>query len=83
MHLRITSIPAQAQEACEQTLDAAGALECVHASSGAAAPPAPYTAAAALKHACRFRIVSRTLQEVPRDASPSGAVCGLHRHRLG
>jgi hypothetical protein len=52
MPLRSTSLQAQAQDACEHTLDSAGALEFVNDSSGAAALPAPYNAAAELKHAC-------------------------------
>jgi hypothetical protein len=83
MHLRITSIHAQAQDACEHTLESVGALEFVNDSSGSAAPPAPYNAVAELKHACRFHTFSRTLQEVTSDASTYGAVCGLRRHRLG
>jgi hypothetical protein len=54
MHLRMTSIPAQAQDACEPPLESAGALAFVHDASGSAAPPAPDHAVAELKHACPF-----------------------------
>jgi hypothetical protein len=72
MHPRMTSIQAQAHDACEHTLESAGALEFVNDSSGSAAPPAPSNAVAERKHACPFYTGSHTLQEVTHDASTYG-----------
>jgi hypothetical protein len=72
MHLRITSIHAQAHDACSHTLESAGALAFVNDSSGSAAPPAPDHVVAELKHACPFYTFSHTLQEVTDDASTDG-----------
>ena len=60
MHPRLTSIHAQAHEACSPTLASAGALEFVNDSSGAAAPPAPDHAVAALQHAWPFDTCAHT-----------------------
>jgi hypothetical protein len=54
MHPRMTSIQAQAHDAGSHTRAAAGALAFVNDSSGAAAPPAPDNAVAALKGAWPF-----------------------------
>jgi hypothetical protein len=51
---RRTSLQAHAQDACEQTLDSAGALAFVNDASGSAALPAPDHAVAALTHAWPF-----------------------------
>jgi hypothetical protein len=72
MHLRITSIQAPAQDACEHTLESAGVLTFANDSSGSAAPPAPYNAVAERKLACPFSPLSHTLQEVTHDASTDG-----------
>ena len=58
MHPRRTSLHAQAQEACEPTLDSAGALAFVNDSSGSAALPAPDHAVAELQHAGPFSTFS-------------------------
>jgi hypothetical protein len=58
---RITSLPAEAPDAFEHTLDSAGALAFVNDSSGSAAPPAPYNAVAERKLACSFPTLSPTL----------------------
>jgi hypothetical protein len=60
MHPQRTSIHAQARDACEHTLDSAGALAFVNDSSGSAAPPAPYHASAARQLACPFSPLSHT-----------------------
>src|SRR5215468_3975587 len=80
---RMTNMHAEAPDAFEHTLDSAGALAFVNEYSGSAAPPAPYNAFAERKHACPYSPLSHPVQEVTRDASTSGGVCGLHRHRLG
>jgi hypothetical protein len=62
---RSTSLHAQAQDACEHTLDSAGALEFVNDSSGSAALPAPYNAVAERKHACPFYTFSHITEGDP------------------
>jgi len=54
MHPQRTSIQAEAPDAFEHTLDAAGALAFVNEYSGSAAPPAPYNVFAERKHACPY-----------------------------
>ena len=60
-------MPADAPDACEPLCAAAGALTCVHASSGAAALPAPSHAVAARQQAGPFSPLSPPLGE---DACP-------------
>jgi hypothetical protein len=54
MRPRSTRMHAEAQDACEQTLESAGALTFANDSSGAAALPAPDHAVAERQLACPF-----------------------------
>jgi hypothetical protein len=79
----MTSLHAQAPDAGYHPLESAAALAFVNDSSGAAAPPAPSHAFAALTHACPFYTCSHTFQAVTPDASTDGRVGSLRRPRLG
>jgi hypothetical protein len=69
---RITNLHADAHEACQHTLEAAGALRFVNDSSGSAAPPAPFHAVAQRQLACPSLTLGPTLQEVRQDTSTDG-----------
>ena len=72
MHPRMTSMHAEAQDACEHTRESAGVLTFVNDPSGSAAPPAPDHAVAARQLACPFQTRSHTLPEVTPDTSTDG-----------